>query len=218
MYRFSGPWYNESMLMNLFAMFFTIFIVVDPLGIVPLYVSLTAFYSDERKKKTIRRSLLTAGAVFLFFIVLGKGLLLFLGIKTGSFYIAGGILLFIVSMDMLFAAPKRAKTSEQEKDGEDVSIFPLGIPIIAGPGTITTILIYVSSESADLATFAALSVILFVVLIIAGLAMHLSGYFVRVLGNTGLSVIERIMGLVLSGMSVQFIYDGLVKLGILAAS
>ncbi len=204
------------MLAKLFAMFIAVFIVVDPIGIVPLYVSLTAFYSEERKKKTIRRALLTGGAVFVFFLVMGKAILFFLGIKTGSFYIAGGILLFIVSMDMLFAAPKRTKTSDLEKDGEDVSIFPLGIPIIAGPGTITTILIYVSEENAGVFTFSALSAVLVVVLAITGLAMYLSGYFVRALGNTGLSVIERIMGLVLSGMSVQFIFDGLVKLGVVS--
>jgi multiple antibiotic resistance protein len=203
------------MLQEIFAMFFTFFIVVDPLGVIPLYVSLTGFYGEERKKKTIRRALLTAGAVLLFFIFLGKGILVFLGIKTGSFFIAGGILLFIVSMDMLFAAPKRAKTSDRERDSDDVSIFPLGIPIIAGPGTITTILLYVSRENADILTVSALIIVLAVVLVLAGIGMYLSGYFVRALGNTGLSVIERIMGLVLSGLSVQFIYDGLVKLGVL---
>lgn len=196
-------------------MFFTFFIVVDPLGVIPLYVSLTGYYDAEKKKKTIIRAMLTAGAVLLFFTFLGKGILVFLGIKTGSFFIAGGILLFIVSMDMLFAAPKRAKTSEQERDSDDVSIFPLGIPIIAGPGTITTILLYVSRENADIFTITALIIALAVVLVLAGIGMYMSGYFVRLLGNTGLSVIERIMGLVLSGLSVQFIYDGLVKLGVL---
>ncbi len=202
------------MLQEFFAMFFTFFIVVDPLGVIPLYVSLTGFYPEERKRKTILRALLTAGTVLLFFILLGKSILLFLGIKPGSFFIAGGILLFTVSMDMLFAVPKRTKTSEQERDADDVSIFPLGIPIIAGPGTITTILLYVSRESSGPALMGALAGVLLLVLAIAGAAMHLSRYFVKVLGNTGLSVIERIMGLVLSGLSVQFIYDGLIKLGV----
>lgn len=202
------------MLQDFFAMFFTFFIVIDPLGVIPLYVSLTGHYSEERKKKIIVKALLTAGAVLLFFIVLGKGILLFLGIKTGSFFIAGGILLFIVSMDMLFAAPRRTKTSDQEMDSDDVSIFPLGIPIIAGPGTITTILLFVSRENTGPAEKASLAAVLALVLVLAGSAMFLSRYLVKVLGNTGLSVIERIMGLVLSGLSVQFIYDGLVKLGI----
>ncbi|HOV37178.1 MAG TPA: MarC family protein [Spirochaetales bacterium] len=200
---------------NVFALFITFFLVVDPLGILPLYLSLTAGYSKSQKKRVIYRALLTAGTVFLIFILFGRSILHFLGIQTGSFFIAGGILLFFVSMDMLFAAPKRTKTSEQEKDSEDISIFPLGIPILAGPGTITTILLYVSKESATIYTRASIGIVLLLILLLAGILLGISNYLVKIISHTGLSVIERIMGLILSGLSVQFVFDGLVKLGIL---
>ncbi|MCX7787500.1 MAG: MarC family protein [Spirochaetes bacterium] len=199
---------------NFLAMFITFFLVVDPLGVLPLYLSLTSGYPEEKKKRVISKALLTASIVFLVFILLGRGILRFLGIQTGAFFIAGGILLFFVSMDMLFAVPKRTKTSEQEKDSEDVSIFPLGIPILAGPGTITTILLYVGTEDANLSTYLAVGVVLMLVLLLAGIFLRLSDYLVRILSSTGLSVIERIMGLILSGLSVQFVYDGLVRLQI----
>ncbi|MFQ3620479.1 MAG: MarC family protein [Spirochaetales bacterium] len=203
------------MLQNLLAMFVTFFLVVDPLGIIPLYLSLTSGFSKEKKVQIIKRALITALTVFAVFILFGRAILRFLGIETGAFFIAGGILLFFVSMDMLFAAPKRTKTSPMEQDSEDISIFPLGIPILAGPGTITTILLYVGNEEADLATHLTVAGVLIFVLLLAGVFLRLSEYFVRLLTTTGLSVIERIMGLILSGLSVQFVYDGLLRLQIL---
>jgi multiple antibiotic resistance protein len=199
---------------NLLAMFITFFLVVDPVGILPLYLSLTSGFPEAKKIRVIYRALITAAVVFLVFIFFGRGILRFLGIQTGAFFIAGGILLFFVSIDMLFAAPKRTKTSDQEKDSEDISIFPLGIPILAGPGTITTILLYVGKEDANLTTYLMVGVVLLLVLLLAGIFLRLSDYLVRILSSTGLSVIERIMGLILSGLSVQFVYDGLVRLQI----
>ena len=200
--------------------FLAIFIVVDPFGIVPFFISLTAGFDARRRRRTVLKASLIAFIVLLLFIFAGSAILRFLGIQPGSFYIAGGILLFLVSIDLLFGKPGRTKTPPQEPGGEqphvereDVSIFPLAVPMLAGPGTITTILLYVSAGRGA-AELSVLTACVAVALGCAVLTMSLSAAFLRVLGRTGVSVIERIMGIILAGLSVQFVYDGIVRLGI----
>jgi multiple antibiotic resistance protein len=199
--------------------FLAVFIVVDPFGVVPVFIALTSDFSARKRRLTIRKALLVAFAVLCLFIFTGSAILRFLGIQPGSFFIAGGILMFIVSIDLLLGRPGRTKTSseEQGEDREDVSIFPLAIPMLAGPGTITTILLYVSEDKAPGFILPVLVASVLLALLIAGVTMHLSTFLLRVLGTTGVSVIERIMGIILTGLSVQFVYDGLLKLGVLAA-
>ena len=196
--------------------FLAVFIVVDPFGIVPIYLSLTAGFPAARLRVTILKSTITAFVVLCLFIFTGNAILRFLGIQVGSFFIAGGILMFIVSIDLLLGKPGRTKTSEAAEEREDVSIFPLAIPMLAGPGAITSILLYASDEKSPGYIRLVLVGSALLALLCAALAMRLSSALIRVLGTTGVSVIERIMGIVLTGLSVQFVYDGLQKLGILA--
>jgi multiple antibiotic resistance protein len=208
-----------SLASQIVTIFLAVFIVVDPFGIVPVFISLTGGLSAARRRTTILKSVVVAFVVLCLFIFTGSIILRFLGIQPGSFFIAGGILMFIVSIDLLLGKPGRTKTSSSgtEEDREDVSIFPLAIPMLAGPGAITTVLLYVSEDS--LASFIPLVLVgsVALALAIAALTMAASSFFLRVLGKTGVSVIERIMGIVLTGLSVQFVYDGLVKLGVLTA-
>jgi multiple antibiotic resistance protein len=197
--------------------FIAVFIVVDPLGAVPVFISLTSGFSPERRNKAIITSIVIAFVVLCLFAITGNAILRLLGIQPGSFFIAGGILLFIVSIDLLFGRPGRTKISSEgaEPAREDIAVFPLAIPMLAGPGTITTILLYVSGEGNRSYTLPVLIASIALALCVAGVTMRLSAYFLKVLGKTGVSVIERIMGILLSGLSVQFVYDGLVKLMIL---
>lgn len=205
--------------------FTAIFIVVDPFGIVPFFISLTAGFDGPRRRRTIAKASLIAFVVLLLFIFAGSAILRFLGIHPGSFYIAGGILLFLVSIDLLFGKPGRTKTAPQEpgaapppvEQRDDVSIFPLAVPMLAGPGTITTILLYVSAGRGPV-EISVLTACVAAAIACAALTMSLSAAFLRVLGRTGVSVIERIMGILLAGLSVQFVYDGIVRLGLLGAS
>lgn len=198
--------------------FLAVFIVVDPFGIVPVFIALTADFPARRKRATIRKAVIVAFAVLCVFIFTGNAILRFLGIQPGSFFIAGGILMFIVSIDLLLGRPGRTKTSNDARPEErdDVSIFPLAIPMLAGPGAITTVLLYVSEDPAPTLVLPILTASAALALLLAGLTMFLSSFFLRVLGRTGVSVIERIMGIVLTGLSVQFVYDGLLKLGVLS--
>ncbi len=198
--------------------FLAVFIVIDPFGVVPVFIALTADFPARKKRLTIRRAVIVAFAVLCLFIFTGNAILRFIGIQPGSFFIAGGILMFIVSIDLLLGRPGRTKTSGDEpgEEREDISIFPLAIPMLAGPGAITTILLYVSEDKAPVFILPVLLGSVALALLIAGVTMQASSFFLRVLGKTGVSVIERIMGIILTGLSVQFVYDGLLKLGVLA--
>jgi len=211
------------MFLTFLPILFTMFIVVDPFGLVPMYIGLTAHLDSAEKDRTIRKAVVTAFLVLSLFIVAGKWVLGVLGVHPGSFFIAGGVMLFIVSLEMLFGRPTRSKVSDQEhpmeEDGEErtsIAVFPLAIPMLAGPGAITTILLFTSSASPFLPTLGMLFIASFLTLAAAAFAMKASSVVLRVLGRTGVSVIERIMGLLLSGLSVQFVYDGLARLGIIA--
>lgn len=205
------------MLNTFWPVLFSVFIVLDPVGLVPLYISLTSRMGLEERNRTIVKATATSFVVLSIFILVGRYILDLLGIEPGSFFIAGGIMLFLVSLDMLFGAAKRTKTSkEEETDDAPVAIFPLAIPMLAGPGTITTIILFSSANGGGWMMTGMLFAAVFVSLGTAALFMYASQYLLRLLGKTGVSVIERIMGILLAGMSVQFIYDGLVKLGVIA--
>jgi multiple antibiotic resistance protein len=208
-----------SLISQVITIFLAVFIVVDPFGIIPVFISLTASFPRSRKRAMVLKATIIAFVVLCVFIFTGNIILRFLGIQPGSFFIAGGILMFIVSIDLLLGKQGRTKTSgnESEEDREDVSIFPLAIPMLAGPGAITTVLLYVSEDKSPAFILPVLVGSVALALALAGLTMFLSSFFLRVLGKTGVSVIERIMGIVLTGLSVQFVYDGLLKLGVLTA-
>jgi multiple antibiotic resistance protein len=208
-----------SLISQVVTIFLAVFIVVDPFGIVPVFISLTHGLTPARRHTTILKAVLVAFIVLCLFIFTGSAILRFLCILPGSFFISGGILMFIISIDLLLGRPGRTKTTGREagEERDDVSIFPLAIPMLAGPGAITTVLLYVSEDSLPSFIPFVLAGSVALALALAGVTMLLSSFFLRVLGRTGVSVIERIMGIVLTGLSVQFVYDGLLKLGVLTA-
>ena len=203
-------------------------IVVDPIGLVPLYIGLTSRILPEKKKGIIRRALFVSFLVLLGFVFLGKYILALLHIEPGSFFIAGGIMLFIVALEMLFGKPSHSKVSEKEHSdpahdsAKHIAIFPLAIPMLAGPGALTTIILYAGSYnsggreygSPEISVMLVIAIVL--VLAITAISLRASDYILKILGETGVSVMERIMGLLLAGLSVQFVYDGMVRLGFLS--
>ena len=192
--------------------------MVDPIGIVPLFLSTTSHLAERERCRVRRKAVMVAGFILSVFILAGRFILGFFGISPGAFYISGGAMFFLISLDMLFGQRKRSKTSDQEseEDTSSIAVFPLAIPMIAGPGAVTTIILY-STGSQDFLTMTALLFAAIIpILAVEFLAMRGSGLILRILGKTGVSVVERMMGLVLSGLAIQFVYDGLIKLGILA--
>ena len=200
--------------------FFTLFFVVDPLGLIPVFLVYLSDYRDPRRKKIILKSILISITVSIFFIILGRYLLTFLGISTGAFLVSGGILLFIIAMEMLLGQASRLKMREmhgqEESDEErDVSVFPLAIPMLCGPGNIAALVMFSSQADGDPMKTGIIAAVSVTVFIMAMVVMFLSTTISRALGGTGISIVQRLMGLILSAMSVQFIINGLIEMGVI---
>jgi multiple antibiotic resistance protein len=195
--------------------------VVDPIGLVPIYIGLTFTISSQKQRgQIINKAVGVAFVILSLFIVAGKYILNLLQIDAGSFFIAGGIMLFIISLEMLFGRPTGTKISGNEgqddlESGVSVAVFPLAIPMLAGPGSITTIILFTGSKDAGLPTMVMLFIALILTLAAVWLTLRASNWILQSLGRTGVSVLQRIMGLLLSGLSVQFVYNGILKLGFL---
>ena len=201
---------------------FMVFLVMDPIGIVPLFLSLTSRYSADTRKKIIIKAVLIAGSVLLIFVFAGKLLLMFFGIMPGAFYISGGILFFAIAFGMIYSRPGLSHYMPAEQSGatEDksefsIALFPLAIPFIAGPGLLTVIIMFVSSDDSYFHSIGILLPVIIINLAVVYIVLRSSAVLLKLIGPLGISVIEKIMGLILAGFAVQFIYNGLLALGII---
>ncbi|MGH3147566.1 MAG: MarC family protein [Rubrobacter sp.] len=195
-----------------FNAFVTLLVVVDPLGLAPIFAALTQGFSEKRKRESAIRGTLLGGAILFLFALAGDVLLDALGIGLAAFRIAGGVLLFLLALDMIFARPSGMRAStvrEQEEESyqQDISVFPLAIPLLGGPGAITTVLLYTGgSSTAQVAVF---MVALLVVLILTLASLLLAPRVMRLFGDTGANVLSRVLGVLLAALAVQFVLDGL---------
>jgi multiple antibiotic resistance protein len=193
--------------------FATAITIIDPIGMIPMTLASTSRVSPERRNQIVDQAVIVAAAVILFMGVVGRLLLDYLGITLPAFMIAGGILLFLIAIDMLFARPTRAKSTEAEEKeaaaGENPAVFPLAVPMIAGPGTIATVLLLVNLSHADRLELAIVAIAYAVALFITWLCMRASSMLLRVIGTTGINVISRLLGIILAALAVQFVLNGL---------
>lgn len=195
----------------------TAFTILDPVGMVPTTLALTSTMSPEARRHVVNRSVLVAAAVIVFMALVGRYLLQYLGITLPAFAIAGGILLMLIAIDMLFARPSRAKrdpeTELQTADTEGVAVFPLAIPMISGPGTIATVLLLVNLADGNRERLAILYAAYGLGLFVTWLCMRGAELVLRVLGKTGVSVLTRLLGIILAALAVQFMINGLKGAG-----
>lgn len=194
--------------------FIILFVVIDPVGIAPIFAALTHGESDAARRRMALRGVLIAAVVLVIFVVVGDELLGALGVGVPAFQIAGGLLLFLLAVDMVFARPSgvRAPTEPEQKEAEhkkDISVFPLAIPLIAGPGALTTVLLMVSHYGSRPLVLGIVLGVVLLVLALTLLSLLLSGQIVRLLGRTGINVVGRLLGIVLAALAVQFVLDGL---------
>lgn len=193
--------------------FITFFVVIDPPGCAPIYASLTGEASAAQRRAMAIRAVLVAAIILLIFGIFGERLLGALGISLDSFRIAGGIMLFMIAVDMVFEKrtqrrEARAQEINETPEIEDVSIFPMAMPMIAGPGSIATIMLLTSQHSgleSALVIFAALGLVLLLTLA----ALLGAGPLMRVMGAKVETVITRLLGVLLGALAVQFVVDGL---------
>jgi multiple antibiotic resistance protein len=194
--------------------FLTLFVVIDPIGLAPIFVTLAGDRSPKEQVKIARRAILVAGEILLVFAVTGSVLLRYLNISIEAFQVAAGVLLFKIAVDMVFAQRER-ETEAEEKEArlrEDISVFPLAIPLIAGPGTLASILILVNEASAYSLGLVIVLAIAGIVLAIAYTLLCLSRRLAQLLGQTGINVITRVFGVLLSALAVQYIANGIVTI------
>jgi len=194
--------------------FIVLFVVIDPVGLAALFAGMTLGAEAGYARRMALRGVVVAAVVLVVFAVLGDALLHYLGIGLDAFRIAGGILLFMVAIDMLYARHSglRSPTEVERRETgtrEDISVFPLAIPLIAGPGAMTSVLLLSTEHREDAVMLGILAAILFAVLVITLALLLLASRLMRVLGHTGANVISRVLGVVLAALAVQVILDGL---------
>ncbi|MFT6425208.1 MAG: multiple antibiotic resistance protein [Celeribacter sp.] len=197
--------------------FFTLFVIIDPIGLMPLFVALTTGATPHHRRAIAMRAVSIGFGILVLFGFFGEAVLGFAGISMAAFRIAGGLLLFLTALDMLFE--RRSKRREDQAnqpdiDDDDPSVFPLATPLIAGPGAIAS-MILLTGETNTTLEFASVFIVLAVVLLIALILFVLGGLLERALGPTGVNVVTRILGMLLTALSIQFILDGLRDVGAL---
>ncbi len=194
--------------------FITLFTIIDPIGGAPFFLGITAGYSEEERRKIAFKASITAFITLVIFLWIGIQLLYFFQISISSFKIAGGILLFLIALEMLFGKTTQVKTTDEEtlqiKQKEDVSIVPLGIPYLAGPGAITTTIIL--GENSNILQKSILSCIIFLIFLITFFILAYSSKIFKFLGELGTKAVVRILGLILASIAIEYITQGLKEI------
>ena len=195
------------------------FVVIDPIGMAPLFVALTQGHNATSRRRIAFRSCGIAMLLLLLFTLMGEAVLGFIGISIPAFRVAGGILLFITALDMLFErrTKRREDQAEEEDPNDDPSVFPLAIPLIAGPGSIASVIL-LTGQRPGLEGLAMVLGVTAAVLLLVMLFFLASGLLERAMGKTGITVITRLLGMLLAALAVQFVLDGLRDFGFVAST
>ena len=191
----------------------TIFAIADPVGALPFFVALTEGYDANDRRVIVRRAVIVMATILALFALLGRFLFTAFGLTLGAFEIAGGVILFMVAYDMLHGEVTRTRLTPQDREEaiarrDELSVMPLGIPLLAGPGAISVVMIYEGNAGSDpwivVATFVA-------ILITAAMTYVILRYGERILrafGRVGVMAMTRVLGLILAAVGVQFVLDG----------
>ena len=191
--------------------FVALFIIIDPIGLTPVFIAITQGMDDSLRRKVALRSVLVSAFVISLFIVGGETVLGFIGISMPAFRIAGGILLFLTALDMLFQRRSKRRENQTEQElVDDPSVFPLAIPLIIGPGAIATVIL-IAGAKPGLVGIASTGFITALVLLTVFVFFSAASRIEKLLGKTGIDVLTRLLGMLLAALSVQFVIEGLVE-------
>jgi multiple antibiotic resistance protein len=201
------------MVEQLVKFFVVFFVVVEPISLIPLFAGLTEGATPNYKRNMAGKAAAIALGICVLFAIAGAKFLDVMGITLSSFRIAGGTLLFLISLEMVFARPSGSRSTTPEREEslkrEDISVFPLAFPFIAGPGALATILLTAGEISGKPVLFIGFLAVVTVVLVICWSLMLAAPRLMNVLGVTGAAVMSRLSGVVLAALAVQFITDGI---------
>ncbi|MEO5375956.1 MAG: MarC family protein [Alphaproteobacteria bacterium] len=203
------------MLKSLLYSFTTLFVVIDPVGTAAIFALMTRVVPPGERRRMAFKACALAVIILFLFALGGEALFAVLGIGMPAFRIGGGILLFLLATDMVFARPSglRGITESEDMEAavrEDLTVFPLAFPLLAGPGAMTTVVLLMGRTEGDpLAGAALLGLVALVMAITLVLFLH-AGRLLKILGRTGSNVVTRILGIILAALAVQFVLDGLI--------
>ena len=199
--------------MDAFKIFIALIALVNPLGVLPMFISLTQDFDSAQKQRAIRTAAFTVVAVITTCALLGEQIIKFFGISTASLQVAGGLLILLMSLSMLNAQPSGAKTTAEERDEAEhkdtIGVVPLGIPLLTGPGAMSTVIV-LAGKSHHASEYVALIGSGVVIAALVWLTLQMAEPIARVMGRTGINIATRFMGLLVAAVAVEFIVDGLV--------
>jgi multiple antibiotic resistance protein len=193
--------------------FVTLFVIIDPVGLVPLFAALTLGQDTARRRRIAIRACLTATFILTIFGLFGDAVLGFVGISMPAFRVAGGVLLFLTALDMLFERRTKRREGQTHPHEEDPSVFPLAIPLIAGPGAIATMILLAGQQGSGWGWILAVHGVMAAVILLTFLMFLTAGTLERILGPVGVNVVTRLLGMLLAALAVQFVLDGLADFG-----
>lgn len=194
--------------------FINLVVIIDPVGVAAMFAGLTGRMEPHERRRIATRAVVIAGIVLLVFAVGGDYLLKALGISLPAFRLAGGALLFLIAIDMLLAGHAGFRSLTRPEDAEarvsdDLSVFPLAIPLIAGPGAMTSMVLLMGRAGGESAQMLTVLLVLAGVLTLSFALLLAAARIVKILGVTGINVVARVLGIVLAGLAAQLILDGL---------
>ena len=198
--------------MDAFKIFIALIALVNPLGVLPMFISLTQDFTPAQKQRAIRTAAFTVALVIGTCALLGEQIIKFFGISTASLQVAGGLLILLMSLSMLNAQPSGAKTTAEERDEAEhkdtIGVVPLGIPLLTGPGAMSTVIV-LAGKSNHVSDYVALIGSGVVIAALVWLTLQMAQPIARVMGRTGINIATRIMGLLVAAVAVEFIVEGL---------
>ena len=198
--------------MDAFKIFIALIALVNPLGVLPMFISLTPDFTPAQTQRAIRTAAFTVVAVISTCALLGEQIIKFFGISTASLQVAGGLLILLMSLSMLNAQPSGAKTTAEERDEAEhkdtIGVVPLGIPLLTGPGAMSTVIV-LAGKSNHVSDYIALIGSGVVIAALVWLTLQMAQPIARFMGRTGINIATRIMGLLVAAVAVEFIVEGL---------
>ncbi|SLN10213.1 hypothetical protein PSA7680_00006 [Pseudoruegeria aquimaris] len=197
--------------------FVTLWVVIDPIGTVPVFIAVTAGMATAARRKTALQAALVSAGVLMFFLVFGQILINALGIGLNSFQVAGGIILFLFALTMIFGESKpeadlQTAEAAMENKAANVAVYPLAVPSLASPGAMLSIVLLTDNNRFSIADQTLTAVVMLLVIAIAYAFMRLAEPIIRVIGEAGSAIVSRVMGMILASVAANAVLSGILTI------
>lgn len=203
---------DQDLLQFTLTAFVMLIVVINPVAVAPVFVSVTSGMEQAERRSVLNRALLIAFGVAAFFLLAGRVMLSYLGVSMHAFAVSGGVLLFLIALPMLFGQRSSAqapRAAERNTADEDVAIFPMAIPMLAGPGTIATVLVLATQAGNDVPRVGLLLATLGCIYLISWPVLHASDRLIARMGEGKVSIVTRVLGIILAALAVQYVLNGI---------